>query len=323
MSFKIDDPLDAFAVHGGGGIWGVIATGLLANPKYLDEGRGGGLLFGSGLHMFGAQLLGLLMMIVWGGLAFALVLFFLDKVPGFKLRADKDAELLGLDFAYHDGYAYPDFNKQNILTFNEMKAAEKRVEARNKGRKRDVKKVADFTAARKRKNKKNHDGSSFSGSSCSGSTSNRETMSCSTQSESIPSHSTHSAALRLSRMSINKSQTPPIVLDKDVETKEELEKQLFSPFFPHQREVDNLDKLLKVNETSSDAILPRPSTPNEKAKLISPGSTPFALSLNTPTSSLQTAQQQPQSSPSLSCKSGEKQPPQPSVNLGQKGINGS
>mmetsp|Transcript_20058 Transcript_20058/g.26492 ORF Transcript_20058/g.26492 Transcript_20058/m.26492 type:complete len:691 (+) Transcript_20058:133-2205(+) len=166
MSFKIDDPLDAFAVHGGGGLWGVLATALFVNPKYVDEGRPFGLLFGGGGHLLGAQLLGILIMVLWGAVGFGIIIHLLNQVPGFGLRADKDAELLGLDFAYHDGFAYPDFNKQNILTFNEMKAAEKRVEARNKGKKQNVRKVADLTTNIKKRNKRkqNTDGTSYSGS---------------------------------------------------------------------------------------------------------------------------------------------------------------
>mmetsp|Transcript_36374 Transcript_36374/g.47991 ORF Transcript_36374/g.47991 Transcript_36374/m.47991 type:complete len:666 (+) Transcript_36374:632-2629(+) len=145
MSFKIDDPLDAFAVHGGGGIWGVIATALFVNPKYLDEGRPGGLIYGSGIKLLGAQMLGLVVMTLWSVIGYGLAVYLLNRLPGFQLRTDKDAELLGLDFAYHDGFAYPDFNKHSIITFNEMKMAEKRVEARHKGKRQHRRKVVDLT----------------------------------------------------------------------------------------------------------------------------------------------------------------------------------
>jgi len=145
MSFKIDDPLDAFAVHGGGGIWGVIATALFVNPKYLDEGRPGGLIYGSGIKLLGAQMLGLVVMTLWSVIGYGLAVYLLNRLPGFQLRTDKDAELLGLDFAYHDGFAYPDFNKHSIITFNEIKMAEKRVEARHKGKRQNRRKVVDLT----------------------------------------------------------------------------------------------------------------------------------------------------------------------------------
>ena len=31
----MDDPLDAFAVHGGCGLWGLMAAALFANPMYV------------------------------------------------------------------------------------------------------------------------------------------------------------------------------------------------------------------------------------------------------------------------------------------------
>eukprot|EP00639_Heterosigma_akashiwo_P010118 CAMPEP_0206368232 /NCGR_PEP_ID=MMETSP0294-20121207/4553_1 /ASSEMBLY_ACC=CAM_ASM_000327 /TAXON_ID=39354 /ORGANISM="Heterosigma akashiwo, Strain CCMP2393" /LENGTH=675 /DNA_ID=CAMNT_0053814705 /DNA_START=54 /DNA_END=2082 /DNA_ORIENTATION=+ len=169
LNFKVDDPLEAFAVHGGGGVLGVLVTGLFAHPAYLEEGAKVGLIYGGGL--LGPQLMGLATILVWGGLVFGCVLYLINKVPVFALRAEKDAELLGLDFAYHDGFAYPDFNKVNEITAEEMKAAEKRVQARNAGKKEEVKKIADYTQVKKRKHHrhKNADGTSYTGSSYTGS----------------------------------------------------------------------------------------------------------------------------------------------------------
>lgn len=37
---KVDDPVEAVGIHGFGGMWGVIATGLFANADYVTETLG-------------------------------------------------------------------------------------------------------------------------------------------------------------------------------------------------------------------------------------------------------------------------------------------
>ena len=37
---KIDDPLDAFAVHGAGGGWGVLAAAFFSTPHYTEAALG-------------------------------------------------------------------------------------------------------------------------------------------------------------------------------------------------------------------------------------------------------------------------------------------
>ena len=59
LRFRIDDPLDAFAVHGACGLWGVLACALFTTPQYAREvaglDNGGGLLYG-GTLLIGASL---------------------------------------------------------------------------------------------------------------------------------------------------------------------------------------------------------------------------------------------------------------------------
>ena len=60
LKLRIDDPLEAFPVHGACGMWGVLAVGLFAKEKYLgdnDNDRYGALMGGNG-RLFGVQLLG-------------------------------------------------------------------------------------------------------------------------------------------------------------------------------------------------------------------------------------------------------------------------
>lgn len=117
-TFKIDDPVGAISVHGINGIWGMLALGLFADGTYGDGVNGisggvRGLLFGDTSQFF-AQLIGVVVIIVWGfGLSY-LFLKFLDKVWG--LRVKPEDELEGLDIPEMGVLAYP----SNMLTRSEL-----------------------------------------------------------------------------------------------------------------------------------------------------------------------------------------------------------
>lgn len=105
--FGYDDSLDAFGVHGIGGTWGALATGLFAS-KAVNPAGADGLFYGNASQV-GIQLIG-----IGASWAFAIVAtFIILKVLGafMKLRADADEELEGLDISEHGerGYAYQDF----------------------------------------------------------------------------------------------------------------------------------------------------------------------------------------------------------------------
>lgn len=109
LYFKIDDVLDAFAVHGGGGLWGVLAVGLFAHQDLLFRVRGDhendfGLLRGGGWYQFGVQALEATVLSAWGfGLSAAVFgILRLLKI----LRVSKYEEEKGLDETSHAGYAY-------------------------------------------------------------------------------------------------------------------------------------------------------------------------------------------------------------------------
>ena len=104
--FGYDDSLDAFGVHGVGGTWGALATGLFAS-KAVNEAGADGLLFGNAAQ-FTTQLIG-----VAASWAFAIAMTFII-VKGLSLvmdvRADEAQELQGMDVTEHGerGYAYQD-----------------------------------------------------------------------------------------------------------------------------------------------------------------------------------------------------------------------
>ncbi|XP_072034499.1 putative ammonium transporter 1 [Amphiura filiformis] len=106
VKFKIDDPLNATAVHLGGGIWGLLSvplldynTGILlvltSNPDTV--------LFA--FKSLGWNVLGTLVIILWTAV-FSCATFAILKMVG-KLRVSADVELKGLDLAKHGEAAYP------------------------------------------------------------------------------------------------------------------------------------------------------------------------------------------------------------------------
>mmetsp|Transcript_2721 Transcript_2721/g.3874 ORF Transcript_2721/g.3874 Transcript_2721/m.3874 type:complete len:586 (+) Transcript_2721:170-1927(+) len=132
---RLDDPLDAVAIHGGGGIWGNIATGLFVNPCFT-QGQVHGVLYG-GWRLILVQLLGSVVILAWGSsLTAAMLLLFKRLALRYRkfpsIRAVKDAEILGLDFAYYDGFLFPQLDKSAIIAHHEHAAAKKRAMQRQK-----------------------------------------------------------------------------------------------------------------------------------------------------------------------------------------------
>jgi Amt family ammonium transporter len=97
-----DDSLDVFAVHGLGGIWGALATGIFASVAVNAAGADG-LLAGNGMQ-FLKQLAGVAAV---GGFAFVgswLLGKLVDKTMG--LRVGEMEEVVGLDISQHGERAY-------------------------------------------------------------------------------------------------------------------------------------------------------------------------------------------------------------------------
>jgi ammonium transporter, Amt family len=93
------------AVHGIGGITGLVATGLLATTAVNAAGADG-LFYGGGLTQLGRQLLAILVTITWsGGLTLAIA-WAMHRTLG--LRAAPEHEMVGIDEAEHaeTGYDY-------------------------------------------------------------------------------------------------------------------------------------------------------------------------------------------------------------------------
>ncbi len=99
--FGYDDALDAFGVHGVGGAWGALATGLFASAAV---GGSAGLFESGSLGQIGAQALSV---VATAGYSFVVTLalaYLLDATVG--LRVSEEEERTGLDLSAHGETAY-------------------------------------------------------------------------------------------------------------------------------------------------------------------------------------------------------------------------
>ena len=97
-----DDSLDVWAVHGMGGLWGAIATGLFASAAY---GVGvDGLFSGGPISVVTTQIIASVASIAYAGGVTFVLLKILDSTLG--LRVDSKDEEAGMDISVHAEEAY-------------------------------------------------------------------------------------------------------------------------------------------------------------------------------------------------------------------------
>ena len=97
-----DDTLDAFGVHGIGGIWGAIATGLFAT-KSVNPAGADGLLYGNPI-LFWIQIKAVFITVVYSLVLGFVLLKVVDVLMG--LRVSEHEERVGLDLTLHREAAY-------------------------------------------------------------------------------------------------------------------------------------------------------------------------------------------------------------------------
>jgi len=99
-----DDSLDAFGVHGVGGILGTLGAGLFAD-KLINPAGANGMFFGNPSQLF-IQALAILAVAVYSFIVSLLILKGIDMVIG--LRASDEDEVNGLDVSQHgeSGYTF-------------------------------------------------------------------------------------------------------------------------------------------------------------------------------------------------------------------------
>ena len=95
-----DDSLDAFGIHGVGGMVGAIGTGIVYQPMFGGPGDGSTAM---GAQVI-TQIIGVLVTIGWAGIGTAIAMFIAKLVTG--LRVTEEVEREGLDLGEHGERAY-------------------------------------------------------------------------------------------------------------------------------------------------------------------------------------------------------------------------
>ncbi|GAB5355993.1 hypothetical protein AAMO2058_000252700 [Amorphochlora amoebiformis] len=96
---QIDDPLDAFPVHGACGVWGVLSVGIFATQSNISRAYGFDNNAVITVNQFGNQVIGIICIICWVVVTMS-ILFFSLKFAG-VLRISPKEEQLGLDVLEH------------------------------------------------------------------------------------------------------------------------------------------------------------------------------------------------------------------------------
>ncbi|NHN78625.1 ammonium transporter [Azotobacter chroococcum] len=97
--FGYDDSLDAFGVHGVGGIVGAILTGLFAAPALGGFGE-----VDSIATQLWVQIKGVLFTVIYTGVVTFVILKVIERVMG--LRVSEEEETIGLDLSLHNERGY-------------------------------------------------------------------------------------------------------------------------------------------------------------------------------------------------------------------------
>ena len=100
--FGYDDSLDAFGVHGIGGIWGALATGLFAT-KVVNPAGANGLFFGNPKQLI-IQATAVLVTVAYSLTVTFIIYKIVDLLIG--VRVGEKEEIVGLDLSQHHEGAY-------------------------------------------------------------------------------------------------------------------------------------------------------------------------------------------------------------------------
>ena len=99
---KVDDALDVWAVHGIGGTWGALATGLFATVAINSAGQDG-LFYGNPQQLL-TQAVAVAATWIYAAVVTAVIVKVIDVTVGFRVKEHEES--LGLDASQHGEIAY-------------------------------------------------------------------------------------------------------------------------------------------------------------------------------------------------------------------------
>jgi Amt family ammonium transporter len=100
--FGYDDSLNAFGVHGVGGIWGALATGIFATTAINPDGANG--LFYGESDLFFAEIISIGVAVAFAVIGSTILYKIVNKFV--ELRVDESEEITGLDLVEHGERSY-------------------------------------------------------------------------------------------------------------------------------------------------------------------------------------------------------------------------
>ncbi len=101
QKWKIDDSLDVFAVHGVGGMVGILLTAVFASEGLGGLGLAEGISIGDQLR---TQLVGIVVVAVWAGVLSLIILKVIQATIGLRVSVEDETE--GLDITAHGERGY-------------------------------------------------------------------------------------------------------------------------------------------------------------------------------------------------------------------------
>jgi Amt family ammonium transporter len=101
VKWKIDDSLDVFAVHGVGGILGILLTSFFADKSLGGMGLPEGVTMGTA---FMGQLLAVVVTVIWAGVASFVIVKIVQATVGLRVNSNEETE--GLDITSHGERSY-------------------------------------------------------------------------------------------------------------------------------------------------------------------------------------------------------------------------
>jgi Amt family ammonium transporter len=128
LLLKIDDVVDAVAVHGACGMWGVIAASLFAKGELSaeygpicnnDQSSCDGLFYGGNGKLLGMAFLQIVMIWLWVGGTMGVAFFVFDLMK--LLRVSVQEETYGLDASHHGGMDEDQINPLGPETLIKMR----------------------------------------------------------------------------------------------------------------------------------------------------------------------------------------------------------